>query len=127
MNRLFARHISMVTNVNASANQKMYAEIKHELQTKLRRVKEDGATHRRASTHHVYRRAGQISLSDQPVLVGDVQAFLGQGLDDRVVSQQRFDSIAAEDQASRPAVELRGLEQAGHRGLQVLLVVLVPV
>lgn len=79
------------------------------------------------STHHVYGRAGQISLRHQPVLVGHVQAFLSQSLDDGVVSQQRFDGIAAEDQASGPAVQLCRLEQAGHGRLQVLLVVLVPV
>lgn len=39
------------------------------------------------STHHVYGRAGQIPLGHQSVLVGDVQAFLGQSLDDGVVSQ----------------------------------------
>lgn len=77
--------------------------------------------------HHEYGCAGQVSFCDQSVLVGDVQAFLGQGLDDSVVSQQRFDGIAAEDQAPRPAVELCRLEQAGHRRLEVLLVVLVPV
>lgn len=43
-------------------------------------------THHRL-THHVYRTAGQVSLCDQSILVGDVQAFLGQGLDDGVVSQ----------------------------------------
>lgn len=41
----------------------------------------------KASTHHMYGHASQIPLSHQSVLVGDVQAFLGQGLDDGVVSQ----------------------------------------
>lgn len=45
------------------------------------------------AAHHVYRRAGQVSLSDEAVLVGNVQAFLGQGLDDGIVTQQGFDSI----------------------------------
>lgn len=49
----------------------------------------------RVSCHHVYGCAGQVSLGHQPVLVGDVQAFLRQRLDDGVVAQQRFDSIAA--------------------------------
>lgn len=75
----------------------------------------------------MYRCAGQVPLCDQAVLVGDIQAFLGQSLDDSVVSQQRFDSIAAQDQTSRPAVELGRLKQAGDRRLQVLLVILVPV
>lgn len=81
----------------------------------------------RVSGHHVYRRAGQISLGHQSVLVGDVQAFLRQRLDDGIVPQQRFDGIAAQDQAPGPAVELRRLEEAGNLRLQVLLVVLVPV
>lgn len=81
----------------------------------------------RVSFHHVYGCAGQVSLGHQPVLVGDIQAFLRQRLDDGVVAQQRFDGIAAEDQAPGSAVELGGLEQAGHLRLHVLLVVLVPV
>lgn len=41
----------------------------------------------KVSAHHVYRQAGQIPLGHQSVLVGDVQAFLGEGLDDGVVTQ----------------------------------------
>lgn len=75
----------------------------------------------------MYGSVGQVSLGDQPILVGDIQAFLGQSLNHGVVSEQRFDSVAAEDQTPRPAVELGRLEQAGNRRLQVLLVILVPV
>lgn len=38
-------------------------------------------------SHHMNRCAGQISLGHQTVLVSDVQAFLGQCLDDSIVSE----------------------------------------
>lgn len=79
------------------------------------------------SFHHVYGCAGQVSLGHQPVLVSDVEAFLRQRLYNGVVAQQRFDGIAAENQASGSAVELGRLKQAGHLRLHVLLVVLVSV
>lgn len=79
------------------------------------------------SSYHVYGGAGQVSLGHQPVLVSDIEAFLRQRLDDSVVTQQRFDGIAAEDQAPGSAVELSRLKQAGHLRLHMLLVVLVSV
>lgn len=41
----------------------------------------------KVAAHHVYGQAGQIPLGHQSVLVGDVQAFLGEGLDDGIVTQ----------------------------------------
>lgn len=77
--------------------------------------------------HHLQRPFPQVPLGDQPLLVGDVEASLGQRLDDGVVAQQGLGGVALQDEAAGPTVEVRGQQEARHRGLQVLLLVLVRV
>lgn len=76
-------------------------------------------------SHHLNWPHGQISLSDQPLMDGHIQAFLSQGLDNSIMAQQWLGSIAFEDQTSRTAVQLGREQQVHHRWLHVLLLVLI--
>lgn len=67
----------------------------------------------------------KVPLSDQPLLVGDVESTLSQRLDDSIVAQQGLGSVALQDEAPGPAVEVCRQQEAGHRRLQVLLLILV--
>ena len=78
-------------------------------------------------SHHLYGGVAEIPLCDKFLLVGDVETSRGEGLDDGIVSQQRLGGVAAQDQAPGAAVELGRQQQGCHGGLQVLLVILVPV
>ena len=70
----------------------------------------------------------KVSLCDEPLLVGDVEASLSQGLDYGVMPQKRPDGrVTLQDVAAGPPVEVGGQEEADHGGLQVLLGVLVQV
>lgn len=80
-----------------------------------------------SGTHHLDGLPLEVSLGHQPLLVGDVQAFLRQRLDHGVVAQERLGRVALEDEAPRPAVQLGRQQQVDHGGLDVLLVVLVRV
>lgn len=67
----------------------------------------------------------KVSLCNHSLLVSDVESALSQGLDDGVVAQQGLGSIPLQDEAAGPAVEVSREQEAGHGGLQVLLVILV--
>ena len=67
----------------------------------------------------------QVPLSDQSLLVSDVESSLGQRLDDGIVAQQGLCSITLKDEAAGPAVEVCRKQEAGHGRLQVLLLILV--
>lgn len=69
----------------------------------------------------------KVPLSDQPLLVGDVEPALSQSLDDGIVAQQGLGRVALQDEAAGPAVEVCRQQEAGHRRLQVLLLILVRV
>lgn len=75
--------------------------------------------------YHLQRPLSQVSLSDQSLLVGDVETTLSQRLDDSVVTQQRLGSVTLKDEAAGPAVEVCRQQEAGHRRLQMLLLILV--
>lgn len=76
-------------------------------------------------SYHLQRPLPQVPLSDQPLLVGDVESALSQRLDDGVVAQQGFRSVALQDEAAGPAVQVCRQQEAGHGRLQVLLLILV--
>ena len=70
----------------------------------------------------------KVSLCDEPLLVGDVEASLSQGLDYGVMPQEMPGGrVSLQHGAAGPAVEVSRQEEADYRGLQVLLVVLVRV
>lgn len=76
-------------------------------------------------SYHLQRSLSKVPLSDQSLLVGNVESTLSQRLNDSIVTQQGFGSVALQDEAAGPAVEVCGQQQAGHRRLQVLLLILV--
>lgn len=78
-------------------------------------------------SHHLQRPFPEVPLSHQPLLVGDVESALGQRLNDGIGAQQGLLSVALQDEAGGPAVEVGGQQQAGHGRLQVLLLILVRV
>lgn len=67
----------------------------------------------------------KVPLSDQSLLVGDVEPTLSQCMDDGIVAQQGLGSVALQDEAAGPAVEVCRQQEAGHRRLQVFLLILV--
>lgn len=75
--------------------------------------------------HHLDRCFAEVSLSNESFLVSDIQAFLSQGLDDPIVTQERSSSITAQNQTASPTVKLSRQQQRHHRRLQVLLLILV--
>lgn len=79
------------------------------------------------SAHHLDGPLPQVALGDQPLLVADVEALLGECADDGVVAQQWLGGVALQDEAPGPAVRLRRQQQAHHWRFDVLLLVLVPV
>lgn len=60
----------------------------------------------KTAAHHLQRSLPQVSLHDQSLLVGDVESTLSQSLDDGIVTQQRLGSIALQNEAAGPAVEV---------------------
>lgn len=67
----------------------------------------------------------KVPLGNQSLLVSDVESTLSQRLNYSIVAQERLGCIALQDEAAGPAVEVCRLQEAGHRRLQMLLVVLV--
>ena len=67
----------------------------------------------------------KVPLSDQPLLIGDVESTLSQRLNDRLVVQQGLGSIILQDEAAGPAVQICRQQEAGHGRLQMLLLILV--
>ncbi len=76
-------------------------------------------------SYHLQRPLSKVPLSDQSLLVGDVESALSQCLNDSIVAQQGLGSVALQDEAAGPAVEVCRQQEAGHGGLQVLLLILV--
>ena len=76
-------------------------------------------------SYHLQRPLSKVPLSDQSLLVCDVESTLSQRLNDSVVAQQGFGSVALQNEAAGPAVEVCRQKEAGHRRLQVLLLILV--
>lgn len=75
----------------------------------------------------------EVLFRDIPLLVPGSEALLGEELQEgRVVAGgplrcSQGDPVGLGQQGLRPAVQLRGDEQLGHPGLEVLLFILVPV
>lgn len=78
-------------------------------------------------TCHLYGGLAEVSLSHESLLVSDVEAFLSEGLDDSVVTQQRFSRVAPEDQTPSTAIQLRRKQQRHNGWLHMLLIILVSV
>lgn len=67
----------------------------------------------------------KVPLSDQSLLVCNVESTLSQRLNDSIVAQQGLGSITLQDEAAGPAVEVCRQQEASNRRLQVLLLILV--
>lgn len=67
----------------------------------------------------------KVPLGDQSLLVGDVESTLSQRLNDSIVAQQGLSGVTLQDEAAGPAVKVCRQQEAGHRRLQVLLLILV--
>lgn len=76
-------------------------------------------------SYHLQRPFSKVPLGDQSLLVGDVESTLSQCLNDSIVAQQGLGSVTLQDEAAGPAVEVCRQQEAGHRRLQVLLLILV--
>lgn len=76
-------------------------------------------------SYHLQRPLSKVPLGDQSLLVRDVESSLSQLLDDSIVAQQGFGCVALQDEAAGSAVQVCRQQEAGHRRLQVLLVILV--
>lgn len=90
-------------------------------------------------SYHLQGPLAEVSLSNQPRLVCDVESLLGQGLDDSIVINQGLDdsmvtnqglgdsmmTSTRQDEAPGSAVELSRQQQADDCRLQMLLFILV--
>lgn len=76
-------------------------------------------------SYHLQRPFSKVPLSDQSLLVRDVESALSQRLNDSVVAQKGLGSVTLQDEAAGPAVEVCRQQQARHRRLQMLLLILV--
>lgn len=76
-------------------------------------------------SYHLQRPLSKVPLSDQSLLVGDIESTLSQRLNDGVVAQQGLGIVPLQDEAASPAVEVCRQQEAGHGRLQVLLLILV--
>lgn len=77
-------------------------------------------------THHLEGSRAEVQIGDgRVVCLQDVEAFPGQGLDDRLVALEGGGLLSVQDEPTHPAVELSRQQQADDGGLDVLLVVLV--
>lgn len=76
-------------------------------------------------SYHLQRPLSKVPLSDQSLLVSDVESSLSQSLDDGIVAQRGLGGVALQDEVAGSAVEVCGEQEAGHGRLQVLLLILV--
>lgn len=80
------------------------------------------------ATHHLYGRVAEVGLRHGAVItLHHVNPLPGQSLDDRLVALQGSHLVPSQDEAADAAVQLAGQQELDHRGLDVLLLVLVGV
>lgn len=83
---------------------------------------------RLSCAHHLDGHAGQVVAGDgRPVALHHVDAFPGEGLDDRQVGLQGGCLLRLEDERVDATVELTGQHEVDDGRLDVLLLVLVGV
>lgn len=80
------------------------------------------------TTHHLYGGRAEVQVRHRCVIcLQDIDAFPGQGLDDRLVALERGGLLSGQDEPAHPAVELSRQQQADDGGLDVLLLILVSI
>lgn len=78
------------------------------------------------TTHHLDGSWAEVHIRDWGVVcLQDVDAFPGQGLDDRLVALERGGLLSVQDEPTHPAVQLPRQQQMEDGGLDVFLLILV--